>query len=727
MIQMRKKNEPSVNLSLAFTLGLRSLARHRMVALATILGVALGMLVVATILIVDFNTAHSNSDETRLNQELESSPNNVANRQATVALNIEKIIVVKKQDFLKHRRETSGFSNLPGQILEAQIDHISPTRRTGEGDYQTMRLAIRIASLLAFFIGAVIVFYTMQFSVASRSREFCLLRCVGEFRLNIALSLVTEATILGTVGTLLGLFAAFPVARNLLLAGISTTGRLPLMGFEIPYWELGILALTGILIALLGVVAPIVNLYHIQIAQVLQPRFSSDNIDTSNFQTKGFAWILPPLILISYLMIRPFLASWLSVVYLFVFETGFVIVLALATLWWTAPVLRLFMRITESLFNPLLPLETILTGKRMRLMSQKVVFSVTSVILVFSLLTGLHNVIRALKHEINEWANIALVPYEYFRARRGSTPPGVDFFNSLHEAGIYSFRLSAKTVGSLPLRIIRSEDINYYRTAKGLKPLSPGRVILSKTLAARFGVEPGDYLRIDTSNTQHFFEILDVSDEVGFYMEQGQYVDQKSFALFSEANPLFRDNVESTLGQFVMARTADKNHRFLQQDQWELLVSQYFYANSGRSAVYFRVREIDKDFLIFDFVLVMTVLLAVIGIINALFIQVWSRSREFAILTSLGMSRVQIMRLLLVEGLIIGLVGAFLATILGTVLGFISVSFLDHFTLFEYEYVWSAKDTGMIALIAVISCCSAAVYPGLVATRISSAESLHYE
>ena len=542
------------------------------------------------------------------------------------------------------------------------------------------------------------MFYTMQFSVASRSREFCLLRCVGEFRLNIALSLFTEATILGTVGTLLGLFAAFPVARSLLLAGISTTGSLPLIGFEIPYWELGILALTGISIALLGVVTPIVNLYHIQIAQVLQPRFSSDDIGASNFQIKGFAWILPPLLLISYLMVRPFLASWLSVVYLFVFEACFVIVLALATLWWTAPVLRLFMRITELFFKPLLPLETVLTGKRMRLMSQKVVFSVTSVVLVFSLLTGLHNVIRALKHEINEWANIALVPYEYLRARRGSAPPEVDFFNSLREAGIYAFRLSAKTNGALPLRIIRSEDINHYRNAKGLQPLGPGRVIFSKTLAARFGVEAGDYLRIDAANTQHFFEILDVSDEVGFYMERGQYIDQKSFALFSQANPLFRDNVESTLGQFVMARTADKNHRFLQQDQWELLVSQYFYANSGRSAVYFRVREIDKDFLIFDFVLAMTVLLAVIGIINALFIQVQSRNREFAILASLGMSRVQIVRLLLVEGLIIGLVGAFLATILGTVLGVISVSFLDNFTLFEYEYVWSAKDAGVIAL-----------------------------
>ena len=43
----------TTNFGLAARLAYRSLKRHRVVALATIIGVALGMLVVATILIVD--------------------------------------------------------------------------------------------------------------------------------------------------------------------------------------------------------------------------------------------------------------------------------------------------------------------------------------------------------------------------------------------------------------------------------------------------------------------------------------------------------------------------------------------------------------------------------------------------------------------------------------------------------------------------------------------------
>ena len=84
-------------------------------------------------------------------------------------------------------------------------------------------------------------------------------------------------------------------------------------------------------------------------------------------------------------------------------------------------------------------------------------------------------------------------------------------------------------------------------------------------------------------------------------------------------------------------------------------------------------------------------------------------------------------RLLLAEGMVIGLVGAALSALLGTALGMVSVSFLDQFTLFQYEYSWSTKITLLIAGFAVFTCCISAIYPAIVATKISTAESLHYE
>ena len=56
----------TLNLSLALRLALQSLRYHRIVAAATILGVAIGMTVVGAILIVDSNTAQTPAQRQQL-------------------------------------------------------------------------------------------------------------------------------------------------------------------------------------------------------------------------------------------------------------------------------------------------------------------------------------------------------------------------------------------------------------------------------------------------------------------------------------------------------------------------------------------------------------------------------------------------------------------------------------------------------------------------------------
>ena len=82
--------------------------------------------------------------------------------------------------------------------------------------------------------------------------------------------------------------------------------------------------------------------------------------------------------------------------------------------------------------------------------------------------------------------------------------------------------------------------------------------------------------------------------------------------------------------------------------------------------------------------------------------------------------------MLLAEGLIIGFISAFLAAIVGNALGAISGSFLDHFTLFDYQFRLSARDTALFSGLCILVCCVAAIYSAIVAIRMSSAESLHY-
>ncbi|MBK19150.1 MAG: hypothetical protein CMM52_09995 [Rhodospirillaceae bacterium] len=714
-------------LGLAGLLAWRSLRHHRVVAIATVLGVAIGMTVVCAVLIVDNNTravaiANPIEEATGGNK---AEPN-VLSRQY---LGIPAISIAPRIESIKFERSGEEVSSglVPSQRGQGRLANNKKTLAAqGEEDYVAMRLAVRLSSLLTFLVGAVIVFFTMRFSVAARAREFCLLLCLGESRAGVAISLLLEAAILGILGTIVGLLLSMPAGRMLLAEGISTTGQRPVGSAIIPWPEL--LAMTGVsvMIALLGVAGPVRSIFRMEIAQVLQPGFLSEDAQGRDLKPTGLWWLLPPAIAAAYVLGRPFLISWLSVVHFFLFEAAFVTILAAATLWWVTPLLRGTIRIFESAIKPILPLEALLTGRRMRLAVKQIGFAVIGIVLVFSMLTALHDITRSLKDEIARWSQVALVPYIFYE--RTSVPSEPEAFKDLIELNeLVFYRLSQKLPGALPMRLVKSDDVNPVREAVGRPLLLPGTVIFSKTLAARFDLTIGDKIIIAQKEKTHRFELIDVADDLGFYSEDGKYIDLRSYAIFSDGNPLFEGNLERTLGLYGVAQFKDGSLPLYRPIRNDALYPYYLRTRFGLVSGYLQTKEIDRDFLIFDFILVMTIILATIGVANTLLIQVHGREREFSVLRTIGMDKFQVIKMLVAEGLIVGFVGALLAAVVGNILGAVSVSFLDHFTLFDYRFLISIYATGVISLICIVTCLIASIYPAVVAARTSSAESLHYE
>jgi putative ABC transport system permease protein len=453
---------------------------------------------------------------------------------------------------------------------------------------------------------------------------------------------------------------------------------------------------------------------------VLHPRFLAEETRENG---RGFLWLLPPLLGATYLIVRPFLQSWLSVVEFFVFEAIFVVGLTIITLMWVQPMLRFALYLFDLILRPFFPLETLLIGRRMRLTSDKIASSIIGITLVFALLTGLRDVTHSLKLEISQWLDTATKPYMFFRAEGASPADAASFKSEMRQAGFEVFRLSRTMPGDFPVRLIAAEDVNPWRKARGRPAIRPGTVILSKTLAARFAVEVGDAIEIRNRSDAQRFQVIEIADDVGYFVQRRAYVDEKSYAVFSDGNPLFAD-LERTLGEFAVAPIGSASQT-LARRAGHMSSRYYFLGMDGLNN--YRVREIDRDFMIFDFVMLMTIVLAAVGVTNTLLIQVHARSREFSVLTTVGISRAQISKLLLIEGGLIGLLSAVLALVLGHALGMISVSFLDRFTLFEYAFSFSIRDSLAIYAFTVATCCVAAIYPASVATRPSAAESLHYE
>lgn len=130
--------------------------------------------------------------------------------------------------------------------------------------------------------------------------------------------------------------------------------------------------------------------------------------------------------------------------------------------------------------------------------------------------------------------------------------------------------------------------------------------------------------------------------------------------------------------------------------------------------------------------------IAAIGILNLLMMAVFERTREIGIIGALGLKPYQITFLFLLEGILIGLLGAFFGAILGTLLnGTLSVVGLDYSqfaNLTEYTALISGRIYPQLVLLKVIQhsitvaviSALAALYPAMQASQREPAEALHY-
>jgi len=129
---------------------------------------------------------------------------------------------------------------------------------------------------------------------------------------------------------------------------------------------------------------------------------------------------------------------------------------------------------------------------------------------------------------------------------------------------------------------------------------------------------------------------------------------------------------------------------------------------------------------------------AAIGILNLLMMAVFERTREIGIVGALGLKPREITLMFLLEGVLIGIMGAVLGTILGLaftgILGVVGIDYTQFADLTEY----TALITGKIypeflplkvlnhAITLAIIAALAALYPAREAARREPAEALHY-
>ena len=323
----------------------------------------------------------------------------------------------------------------------------------------------------------------------------------------------------------------------------------------------------------------------------------------------------------------------------------------------------------------------------------------------------------------------------------GAAPFAMSNVNIVLEGGDYSqpaylFGIDIDTAGVAATdmeRQIIDGSLNLKRPTSGLPPLLMGSV-----LADRMGLFPGDsvvVLSLENLKQDMFggfqptlrqFEITGT-----FTTGMFEYDLSNVYTTLADAQELIGIEPQNASG--IGVRTVDPDRATEIQAELEERLGYPYTVDSWitRNRALFSALQLEKIAL--GIIVFLIVLVAAFNIVSTLVMVVADRTKEIGILRTMGMTQKGILRVFIIQGVWIGVIG----TTVGTVLG-VGVSWaLDRFHLIRIpgdvyfvEYLPATLDPLDISLIVIASIAvsfAATIYPALQASRLEPVDAIRHE
>ncbi|CAN98812.1 putative ABC transporter integral membrane protein [Sorangium cellulosum So ce56] len=691
-------------------LALRNLRADRFGAMAAVLGVALGTATVNVVLILDVGTRA-----------------------------VEARSAVTNPDLPVFTDQTITLRGLrpDGQPIDAE----DAQEETHE-DYEIMRSAIRLGSLSAFLVGALIVFFTFNVAVERRRREIALLRSAGALPPQVAAVFVLEALLLGAFGAALGLLGSIPLAYLAAKAGITTTGRarIPLNAIVLPWSAMLLVCGTGALTALLGVLRPVRDALRLDIARALRPRFVEGGAEQRR-RMRGVTLLALPFMVLVYGLLRPFFQESVPLFAFFVLEAGLACAAFLAAIVFVPDLVARLGALAVRLAPRRWAAERLLLRRRVEHSGHELAWSVGGVMMVFALLLALHIATAALKQEVTAWAGRALAPYAFLYP---DEPLGhaERLLPRLPER-LVAARFSSRTPWPNVAYAVPADELLALAEATGreesialARRFGPGKALVSTMMARRFGVGPGDQLEVGGRAGTRRLEVVGITDELGYVHAAGAYRNLRTYAVIDASDFPVISPYATAIGHTIALADPQTGAAAARGGSatppWAELLADVPRARDVRMQTGVEIEAIrrkatGRDFVIFDMILGFTTVLAAIGVANQMVLALHARRRELALHRVLGMTAGQVRRMVLMEGALVGALGGALAVLLGIPLGSAALGALRTVSTFEVEFHIPPEYGLFTALGATAVALLASLYPARSAGRSNAAESVHYE
>ena len=633
--------------------------------------------------------------------------------QPEVAASVERLADLKHR--LEDKLGAKYVVNYPaqrGQVVTQQL--------------ATYQQGLSFFSMIALFVGGFLIYNAFTMTIVERTQEIGLLRALGVSRAQVTRLIVIEALILGVIGSTLGVAFGLLLARGLigLMSAVTATD---IIAVTVPADGLLMSLSVGLGATLVSALLPALRASRISPLAALRVR-GQDNPSGAPGRFALLAGVELVAVAVATIYFVPLRSS-----VVFPIGSGMVFVMFLgATLMVPAAVQRL-----ERLFRPIV---IRLFGAEGRLGSGNIERSRGRASLtVAALMTGIAMVIsigamgRSFQTDIDSWVNSSVGGDLLVRSpvlmridfgARLAAIPGVQAVTPARYFGVKPAHDDAGLVFQAidPGTYFKVASFQYAEdkqdAAQIERDLAAGQLLVSTTVADRYDLKRGDTFELETRRGVQGFRVAGL---VSDFTSQGYVINGTLEAMrrYFGVYDVDRFTLKLAPGADLQAVQQTIEDRYGQSRHVQVETTEDFRA---------RVRELsNRAFGLLDVLANIGVLVAALGVINTIMMNVMERQREIGSLRSIGMTRAQVMRMILSESGAMGAVGAVFGIGFGVLLSRVLVEGMRQMSGYRLTFEMPASALLNGIAIALLVSQLAALYPAWRASRVNIVESIKHE
>jgi putative ABC transport system permease protein len=598
-------------------------------------------------------------------------------------------------------------------------DDLAASIRGSTVDFQATTALI---AALALFGGAFLIFNTLSMTVAERVREVGLLRAAGATRRQVNGLVLTQALAIGVAGSALGVvlgagLAAF-VAWSLRRAAI-----VPIDGPEPTPAAVGVAVVVGIVVTLAAAIEPADRAGRIPPVEALRP------VGVGPAVRARLRWLVVVFVVVALAA----LVVWSSTVGLggavrWIAVYGVLLGATLVTPFLLGPLGA----IAALPFRLLAPGAVRLTRGALVRDRSRTTLTVGALTVGLAMIVALGGMAQDARRAATAWLE-GVVPGDVvatsIRPVGTDEPvrddlaaaPGVARVSPLaaFEVAFRGLRLDATAVvGADLLADGRLTFTDGERTA-GLNALDEGgSVVVPRSVAGSLGLRVGDELAFPVGGGR------DVRLRIVGIVERtipGR-TGESILVGWSDATDGFGvAGADAFAVRFASTATADDRAGLASVATGYALEANPVDRIAGAVDA-----TLGRVFGLFDALALVAVLVAGLGIVNTLTMNVYERVREIGVLRATGMTRPQVWRMVVVEAGVLGIVGAILGCASGLVAGQVMIGLAGSGGLrLPFDPDW--RTIGAAAAFGIAVAMLAAVWPARQAARVSIVRAVQFE